>query len=288
MKRILVPVDFSDYTNYVTQYAIGIAQKISGEVTLYHAYLDPTLGAPVPTYDFGNYNDTYTHIIDDTEKLEIEKLESIYKKCKIELEKKEIDNVKLSYTLESGFPEEQILNYSLKEQTDLIAIGTKGNGGLMGELFGSVTEKIVENANIPVLVVPEKSMFDGINNVLYATDYRDSDLKVIEKLADIFSPFNVNINCVHVCFGTKEQKDLREMVKLKQKLRYEFKGSNIQCSIVESDDILHGFKEFLSKQKIDVIALTTHKRNVFTKYLNPSFTRKFIFQSKLPLLVFHA
>lgn len=287
MKKILVPVDFSDYTNYVTQYAIGIAQKISGEVILYHAYLDPTLGAPVPAYDFGTYNDTYTHIIDDTEKLEIEKLEAIYKKYKKELDQKKIDNIKLRFTIESGFPEEQILTYSLEEQTDLIAIGTRGNGGLMRDLFGSVTEKIVENANIPVLVVPEKSEFNGIKNVLYATDYKDSDLQAIEKLADIFSAFDININCVHVCFGTKEQKDLREMVKLKQKLRSEFKGSNIRCSIVESDGVLHGFEEFLSKQKIDIIALTTHKRNIFTKYLNPSFTRKFIFQSKLPLLVFH-
>ena len=59
--------------------------------------------------------------------------------------------------------EEEILNFAVKEEADLIAIGTRGTGGLMRDLFGSVTEKVVENAQIPVLVVPEKSEFKGLS-----------------------------------------------------------------------------------------------------------------------------
>ncbi|NOZ46528.1 MAG: universal stress protein [Chlorobi bacterium] len=288
MKKILVPIDFSDYSNYVAKYAIGVAKKINGIVTLFHAYLDPTLGAPVPTYDFGSYQETYSGIIEDTEKLEIEKLQSFYNKLSSEFKNEEIENIKINYELESGFPEEEILTYCNKEQTDLIAIGTKGKGGLIRDLFGSVTEKIVENANIPVLVIPEKSDFKGINNILYATDYRESDDKAIDKLADIFSSFEVTLNCVHICYVKKEWQDMVKMVNLRNKVRSKFDKMNIDCSIVESNDIINGFEDFLSQRKIDLIAMTTHKRNVFTKYLNPSFTKKFIFKSQLPLLIFHA
>jgi nucleotide-binding universal stress UspA family protein len=53
----------------------------------------------------------------------------------------------------SDFPEEEILKIAAKHNCDLIVMATHGQGGLRGALIGSVTQKVLNLAKIPVLVI---------------------------------------------------------------------------------------------------------------------------------------
>jgi hypothetical protein len=59
-------------------------------------------------------------------------------------------------------------------------------------------------------------------------------------------------------------------------------------NIIECENILQAFDDFVEENLIDIISLTTHKRNIFKKILNPSFAKKMLFHTKAPLLVFHS
>ena len=54
-------------------------------------------------------------------------------------------------------PAEAILDYADSEHADMIAIATHGRGGLGRWVFGSVTQKVVQAAPVPVLVIRPRS-----------------------------------------------------------------------------------------------------------------------------------
>jgi nucleotide-binding universal stress UspA family protein len=69
--------------------------------------------------------------------------------------KKNIEEGDLKVTLktEEGSPADAILKTIEKENIDLVVMGTSGKHGLDRFLLGSVTEKVVRSAKIPVLAV---------------------------------------------------------------------------------------------------------------------------------------
>ena len=167
-------------------------------------------------------------------------------------------------------------------------MGTKGRGGILRDLFGSVTEKIVENAEIPVLAIPKESKFNGINTIIYATDFEKTDNKSINKLMNLFALFEAKIHFIHVCFGGAERRDKIRMAKLREHFRNIYKNIDVEYDLVESENIMKSFDDYVKNRPIDIISMTTRKRGAFAKFLEPSFTQKMLFHTNIPLLVFHS
>ena len=66
---------------------------------------------------------------------------------------------KLELALVKGNPAEQILTFAREKKVDLILMSTHGRTGLTHALMGSVAEKVVRNAQCPVLTLkPKRNM----------------------------------------------------------------------------------------------------------------------------------
>ena len=61
--------------------------------------------------------------------------------------------VKSKQVMKEGKPAQQILNFVKKEKHDLIVVGNKGLGSIDRFFMGSVSTKLVNNSQCPVLVV---------------------------------------------------------------------------------------------------------------------------------------
>ncbi|SFC54532.1 Nucleotide-binding universal stress protein, UspA family [Halobiforma haloterrestris] len=59
--------------------------------------------------------------------------------------------------VDSGEPVETILQYADEHDADLVVMGTHGRTGLERYLIGSVAEKMLRMADVPVLAVPDGS-----------------------------------------------------------------------------------------------------------------------------------
>lgn len=57
-------------------------------------------------------------------------------------------------TIRKGIPHEEILQFADEQPFDMIVMGTHGRTGVKRVLIGSVAEKTVRNADVPVLTVP--------------------------------------------------------------------------------------------------------------------------------------
>jgi universal stress protein A len=141
MKRILVPIDFSDCSRKALQYAIPLAQEHNAALTL--LYVVP------PPYAAGEY------VGIDYAQLQAEMRVSGDKG--LSKLANELDGlVSAEKLVRVGSPASEIIEAAKDLDADVIVISTHGRTGLKHVLLGSVVEHVVRRAPCPVLVVRER------------------------------------------------------------------------------------------------------------------------------------
>ena len=289
VQKILVPIDFSDYSVNACRYAIGLAERLNADIKLLHVYYNPIINS-MPLTDTYYYQVNMDEIIREIEVRAKENMESFYNDLMEKIERDNIEGVKLDYELISGIASDEIISKSEEYQPEVIIIGTRGRGERENDLIGSVTAKIIENAQTPVLVIPEDSIYQGIAtiNIMYATDFDESDYQALRKLMSITAPFDIRLHCVHVGTHDSNLWDKVKMDSLKGKLKEQYSDYDIECAIIEEEDFLKGVQDFIRAKKIDIISMVTPKRNLITKLFNPSRAKKLLFHTNIPFFVFHS
>jgi universal stress protein A len=141
LKRILVPVDFSESSRKALQYALAFATQFNAEVTLLHVV--PNVVAE-------------SRIAFDMPELQRSLLTEARQKLDEELKAFSGRPVKCAVTVVRGVPYHEIVEVAKKSNIDLIVLGTHGRTGLKHLVMGSTAERVVRHANCPVLVVRER------------------------------------------------------------------------------------------------------------------------------------
>jgi nucleotide-binding universal stress UspA family protein len=63
---------------------------------------------------------------------------------------------------------------------------------------------------------------------------------------------------------------------------------NMDFDLIINKNIIEGIEKYISEKGIDILAVTTHKRNLITSFLRPSIAKELLLEIKIPLLVFHS
>ncbi|MDZ7702634.1 MAG: universal stress protein [Halobacteriales archaeon] len=134
--RILVPTDGSDGAEAAFEHALGLAVSTGAELHVVHA-VDPTL-VPVEVSADGVF----------------EALRAAGEGLVSELrERGEAEGVAVETAVLTGPAYQAITEYAEEHDVDLLVMGTHGRTGLNRWLLGSVTERVVRTAPVPVLTV---------------------------------------------------------------------------------------------------------------------------------------
>ena len=146
--KILVPIDGSTYSKHAADYGINIAKKFNSELTILYVVYSP-LG-----YEYSNLIGLATPsqidlVIENARKEAQKWFDEILKP----VESDDRLKIKTEVVTSSISVLATILEYSEKEKTDLIVLGTKGRTGLKKLLLGSTAEGVVTYAHCPVMVV---------------------------------------------------------------------------------------------------------------------------------------
>lgn len=142
--KILCPIDFSEYSEEITNYAVNIAKKYNSLLHMLHVI--PNLNYFIP---YGSF-------------LAAENLVAVEKNIEMEVEK---DFEKITRTIDmpvtkairTGVAFLEIVDYIDEQDIDLVVMGTHGRSGIEHILIGSVAEKIVRKSPCPVLTIRPKS-----------------------------------------------------------------------------------------------------------------------------------
>lgn len=143
INKVLVPIDFSDYSKSALRYAVNFAKSFNAEIILIYV-VEPVIYPP----DFSMGQIAMPSINtewDDRAKDELQKL------AKSEI----IGAVKVKTIIKTGKPFVEIIETAKEENVDLIIIATHGRSGVEHILFGSTAEKVVRKAPCPVLTLRE-------------------------------------------------------------------------------------------------------------------------------------
>lgn len=143
LKKILVPVDFSEPSEQALTYALRFATEFGAELTLLYVLEESGVGA---------YAEVALNREESDEKLSTAKaslhaLESLVKGS---------GPVKIRSRIRHGPAAHQIVEAAKEFDTDLIVIATHGYTGWKHFCIGSTTESVVRTAPCPVFVVREK------------------------------------------------------------------------------------------------------------------------------------
>jgi nucleotide-binding universal stress UspA family protein len=140
-KKILVPVDFSKYSQRALEIACELAKSFETPITLMHAYVIPTY--PLPEGYVLASAETVAELMDKTQKAMNE-----VKATALKLGAPKVDVI-----LSEGVAFAEIVRAAREKGFDLIVMGTHGRTGLKHALLGSVAEKVVRKAPCAVLTV---------------------------------------------------------------------------------------------------------------------------------------
>ena len=139
---ILVPTDFSNFSDKAVSLAVEIAERTNAKVRLLHV-VDKL---PQCTID-------YCLMVEEMQRIESDSMKEAARKMKEEV-RKIVQSRKIDVTcdVKAGVPYEEILNEQKGGNADLVVIAAHGRTGIMKSLIGSVAERVVRGAACPVLV----------------------------------------------------------------------------------------------------------------------------------------
>jgi nucleotide-binding universal stress UspA family protein len=134
---VLIPTDGTDAVQPAVDHALDLAETYGAAL---HALYVVDQGAYVGV-------DVRSDMIIET--LETEGEEAV----EAVEERAEAAGVPVTTAIVRGDPYREILDYADEQGVDLVVMGTHGRRGLDRYLLGSVTEKVVRSADLPVLTV---------------------------------------------------------------------------------------------------------------------------------------
>jgi nucleotide-binding universal stress UspA family protein len=260
MHRVIIPVDFSDASLKAARYA---AQMLAGK-------------KDAMAILYNNYESEDEHDIC------INYLESLKK----EFFKYGVTSVELEHEM-GGDLVDNITRLVQSFRATLVVMGITGKSAVEQTLFGSNTLKLVDKNLYPVLIIPPDANYTGINNVAFASDYKNiqdttpSDL--INAVLEMFNPMLhiVNVNNEHYVSLTEEIQQGKEIFK---ELFSDFKT---EFYFITMNDFFEAIDNFVRDYKIDILVTIPKHQSNTTKILRASHTKQLAYHSHIPILAAH-
>lgn len=134
-KKILVPYDNSPNSKRALREAFALAELSDGEITLVHVI---------------SYHKAIAKIVEPYKESVIEHVNKFMREIGREASRRDIP---LKKEILYGSPSEKILDLTQKQKFDIIVMGRRGTNKLTGPSLGSVSNSLVQNSKIPVMVV---------------------------------------------------------------------------------------------------------------------------------------
>lgn len=275
MKKIVVPVDFSEISGYGSDLAIKTATHLGAEVHFIHVITLPShilLTKEGELFEDGDF---------DT---------SIPKKQKEEALVKIKEWAAKYYPSATtcvcfGQVNEQVMQYADKQQANLIVLGTHTSIGL-GELINSTHgEYIAMHSSIPVMTLKCDRSDMEVKNIMIAGSFKKGDIPHCEMALAMQQAFNaklylVRINTPHDSIPEAEALEHMKAFADKHQL------SNIELAVYNDQTVEEGIMHYTAKENIDIIAIGSWQRTGINKLIKGCVSADLLNHLYKPILTF--
>lgn len=279
MKTILVPIDFSDYSINALNYATELAKKNGYTIILLNIVEAPH------GIEFNTYADSHNSPGMD-QIFTMKYIEKVKKDMNTLATKPEYKEVVSKYFVKIDKVYDRISETISDVEADLVVMGTKGSSGLDEIILGSNAEKVVRFAECPVIAVKKDQKFEGINDIVFASNFEENIPTIIDNLKS-FAQFNdakihlVRVNTPGDFITTTENKKL--ISEFADKAGLENYSVNDFSHRTEEEGIV----EFAQHIDADLISMMTHGYTGLSRLFNHSIAEDLVNSSPMPILTFN-
>ena len=268
LDTIVVPTDFSKAATNALRYAAGLAEKFAAKIKVLHVY------HPVIAPDYV-----------ETDKLqsEVEHHRGDQIRGYIQRSLPEAFTNEVSGHMQMGFPAEQIVEESSRQGIGMIVIGSTGEHHAIDKIFGSISSFVALNARCPVLLVPRAVSFRPLRNIVFATNSRILEERMLHLVEELCAQFNATLQLIHV----QEDSEMSAMPETRSALAQRNAFLNIEEKVLADKSVMLGLNKFINDHPVDLVIMATHRRNFWKKLIHRSLTKQVALTTEVPLLVFH-
>jgi nucleotide-binding universal stress UspA family protein len=148
-KKIMVAVDFSDYSPKIAEHAGRLAEDLGAELLFVNVINQRDI-------------DMVKHVTMYTDKISVKDYVDGLKEDRTEkmqnlLKETSCNRVPNRFLIKKGVPFVALTETAEEEKVDMVVMGTKGRGNISGILFGSQAEKMFRHCPVPLLSIRERS-----------------------------------------------------------------------------------------------------------------------------------
>lgn len=187
VKKILVPVDFSEFSESALKYALLWGEAFSAELTLLHVN---TLFHE--HFDYDTLIERYREEIAQQET----HIRKWMREHHLHVGR---SKVKLNFeVLRSRSAANSILDFITQEKFDLVVMGTHGRTGARHLFLGSVAEKVARLSPVPVFTTHQDLEIRGIRRILVPVDFSDFSRTLVGSALEIGRAFDARVHLLHV------------------------------------------------------------------------------------------
>jgi nucleotide-binding universal stress UspA family protein len=277
MKRILVPTDFSPTAEKAFRFAVDIAAKAKGTIILYHTYI------PVESTFIGTEK-TRKQYNTQAEANIVKKLQRLKKKVT-----GDATDVAVSTIVGRSPLIDNILGFAEHNHIDLIVMATQGASGLKKTIIGSVAARVLENSDLPVLLVPSKYEFADMRQIVFATNYQKSDKQALTLVDALAKLYNANITVLHFLSvynnESEKEKKRNDFNTYAFALQRSFNDSKMKFHLLKTASIIETMETLDKIFPYDIMAMVRRKKTFLEKFFIKSFTQNMAYITTKPLLI---
>lgn len=273
--KILFPTDFSNASQNAFIYALKLAEKLNGTITVLHVY---------EVLEAHTWIEESINMKELNEKITIGEFERF--KDEINVLKRvaaahHVPTIDITYSLkENDHVVPAILEEAKAIEAGLIVMGTTGAHGIKEIFFGSVASKVMESATCPVFVVPDTASYRGVMKVGLILESKSDGRPLIERSIAIAQSLGAHLDCMHV--------NVYDPQKVKAKIAgYEaaFKDiPNISFHTHYELDVEKGVFEYMKKHQMDVIIIGVQHQHKWIELFSSNLVKRIAYHSEIPLI----
>lgn len=274
MKKILVPVDFSDYSINAFRLATYMAKVKGMKVKLLHIIEQPNLSLSTLPY-FKQSNEEYLMKVEENAREHLKRLLTLEHANELEAEY-EVRRSKAG-----------IVKELQKEECDVIIMGRRRLENDQTLFLGSVAEKTVRLCAVPVITVGELSPNYGIHNIVFASDFEDEEQgPIIQRVIDLSVIFQAKLHFLYVVLN----RDFLNLDKSRETIiyrssKFDLKGHDIEMVVADTQE--EGINQFIEDTRADLLALCTHGRGGLANFFWGSVAENMTAFASVPVLTYN-
>lgn len=276
VKKLLIPVDFSEYSNKAIEYACQLSKLVNHDLVLVHVFT---------THSNIYHNSTEDSRLTDPRvaiaKKEMEKLIADLKQNE--------PSVSVSSILTHGNLFEEIEKLISAKTYDAIIMGTKGSSGLDALLIGSNMFDVFLNTNIPVLAVPSREKKYKTEKVGLLCNFKDGEIAVLKQATELYGK-NFELILIHINSSDDSIKNLdSKFGQFIDRIISETGIDNISYIIKSraffvqyKEDISSAIDSVIADELLDALLVTKSKKGFLRKITEENIVKKMAYQIQIP------